>query len=295
MFFLIQKKREFAILAILFFLLIPFKPTYYNTLAPKNIVKVIQVIRHKSSFFSIYQLPVGSYLTETDVNQITKIIQKQKKSVYIYPYDSYILNIVGKTYNSFTLGTYLSSNSLIEQETIRGLQASPPSIVIIAVDNKGAIALDNIPNFTRNPLIAKWLIKSYSLLQTDPKYIVLRVDPYKKQIKINRCQGYQLTIKLSQGESLLQKIVDIFKQPLYYMGATRLPYAPWSDTYLIFPNIASENGLKNLFTIEKNINCSNYYKQNSQDIVINRIDPIFRRNQTFVFNKKEFIKKSIDL
>jgi hypothetical protein len=252
------------------------------------------VIKQRPSFFSIYQLPPSSYLTEADVDQITQIIQRQKKSIYIYPYDSYILNISDTTYNSFALGSYTYSNSLVEEETIRGLQANPPAMVILAVDNIGAIALDDIPNFTRNPLIAKWLIKNYSLAHAYPKYIVLRYDPHKRPQIINSCQAYQLTIALNAKESFIQKIMNVIKPPLYYLGPTRLPYAPWSDTYLIFSNINSETTLKNLFSVSKNTYCINIQAQNNQ-LIITRVDSFTRKKENIVFTKKEYLKAFIDL
>jgi len=296
MFFLIQKKRQFILFAIIFYLLVPFKPTFYNTFAPKNIMKVLQVIKEKPAFFTLYQLPQSSFLTENDVKNITKILVKQKESVYIYPYDSYILNIENRTYNSFALGSYLYSNSLVEKEMVERLQMSPPALVILGIDSKGSLALDDIPNFTRNPLIAKWLLQNYTILQSYPKYILLQYQPHKKNGTFSdSCDGYQLTIDLSQKESIEQKIIDFIKPPLYYLGSIRLPYSPFSHSYLIFPDITNQSELQILFNNQKNTNCKNIFLNDNQSLVITRMSPFRKKEQKVIFSSHDFSREAIRL
>src|SRR5260221_62434 len=286
-FFLSQKVRGFIVLAFIFYILVPFKPIFYNTFAPKNIVKVFQVIVKKSNFFTIYSLPQNYYFTQNEVNDITRIIRENKDKVYIYPYDSYILNIENSTFNSFALGLYTYSNALVEENTVKGFTSHPPSFIILMLDTKGALNLDDMPNFTRNPLFAMWMIKNYTVKENHVKYLLLTYAPNKKgTISSTSCEAHILTINLKKKESIFQDMIDSIKPPLYYLGNIRLPYTPSSKNYLIFPAVYSVSGILSLFNLTDN---NNSLTQNlKKDLQIIRVSPFLGRKEVKIFHKNEF-------
>ncbi len=286
-FFLSKKLRGLLAVACIFYLLVPFKPTFYNTFAPKNILKVIQVIKTNPSFFSLYKLPQNYYYSEREIKNIARIVSEHKNTVYIYPYDSYVLNIEHSTFNSFALGIYTYSGSPVEENMVKGFEAHPPALIILGVDTKGALNLDDIPNFTRNPLVAKWMIKNYAVSQQTPKYLVLSYNP-KKTIPKNSCQVYSLSVNLNRKENTLQKIVDTVKPPLYLLDNTRLPYSPWAKNYLVFQGVYSASAISALF---ENASVSLLKAEPLTDKVelkITRVSPFLRRREIKIFHKNEF-------
>lgn len=293
--FVLSKDNRWLILvAFAFYVLVPSKPTFYNTLAPKNIFKVINVIKEKPSFYNLFSLP-DNYYSEQEVKDIAKIVEKNKNHVYVYPYDSFILNIEGSTYNSFALGIYTYSNSPVEENTLIKLKENPPRVIILEVDTKGALNLDDIPNFTRNPLLARWIIKNYAVNKKTPKYLVLSYSPNKKVGLGNQCLVYELTINLAKKESIVEKIINIIKPPVYYLGSIRLPYSPSTKNYLIFENIFTSSGAASLFSNVslESINANIVGKDGSLNVT--RVSAFLSKKETKVFNKNEFFLKCVNL
>jgi hypothetical protein len=291
--FVISKEnRGLIAVAFVFYLLVPNKPTFYNTFAPKNILQVIYTIRGKPSFFDVYILP-QNYYTENEVKDITKIIRENKDKVYIYPYDSYMLNIEGTTYNSFALGTYTYSNSLVEENTVKGLKLSPPALIILGVDTKGVLNLDDIPNFTRNPLIAKWMIENYTVSKIKSKYLVLSYTLNKKTIINQQCQAYQLSVDLAGKENFLEKLVDVVKPPVYYLGKIRLPYSPSTKSYLIFNDLFSSSGVASLFGNQEPAPAKISIENSDGNLEITRVSAFLDKKEAKIFSKNEFTLKCV--
>lgn len=288
-FFLSLKFRVLMHIGIIFYVLIPYKPELYNKLAPKNIIKVFQVIKEKPSFISVYKLPQNYYLSKSEINDITKIVKENKDKVYIYPYDSFILNSEHSTYNSFALGTYTYSNSLVEANTVRGFNEQPPSIIILQIDTKGALNLDDIFNFTRNPLLAEWIVKNYTIKNAYPKYVILTYNPVKKVTKKSKsCKMFRLTVDLTKKESILQRTMNIVKPPLFYLGNQRLPYSPYSKSYLLFQDIQNARGLLFLFNNTKSTNPQYTFTNEKGQLIVTRVSPFLRKKGNKIFNKNEF-------
>jgi hypothetical protein len=283
-FFAAYKDRKILILAIIMYMFVPYKPTFYNTLSPKNIMKVFQVIKQKPSFFTVYTLGNNYYYSEREVMEIVNTIKPYKNSVYVYPYDSYFLNIYGDTFNSFSLGIYGYSRSLVEINTVNKFQKDPPKVIVLEVDTKGALNLDDIPNFTRNPLLAKWMMDHYTVKEIHPKYLILSFDP-KKMHSGNSCKGYKIVVDLYKKESPLQKVLDLLKPPLFYYGKIRLPYTPGTNDYFVFQNTTTVAGVTKLFENVNTSDCPIYAKDT---LTISRLRPFTKHSQQIIFGKGEF-------
>lgn len=280
------KARILFPLAFIFYILVPYKPTFYNTLAPKNILTVLEIIHQKPDFFSIYTLPDNYYFSENDLKKITQFADSQKNNVFIYPYDSYILNSVNTTYNSYALGIYVYSDSAVETNTVHDFSENPPPYIILMIDTKGALNLDDIPNFTRNPQLALWMIKNYSVLENDKKYLILSYSP-KKKTSTNSCQVIQFTANVTKKESVFQKGEDLIKPATYYLGAERLPYFPSVKNYLLFQNIYNSSDVQNLFKPNKK-GYSKLPVQYTKGLIITRIDPFTGKKQAKYFSNNEY-------
>lgn len=285
-----KKSSVMLILGLLLFVLIPFKPNFYNNLAPKNILKVVSVVRNKPDFFNIYKLPQDYYYSEKEILEITKIVKNNKDKVYVYPYDSYILNIENTTFNSFGLGLYSYTNSFVEKRTVENFEKNPPSIIIFGIDTKGALNLDDIPNLGRNPMLAKWILGNYKVIQKTHKYLVLSYDKNKQKITSNDCNILTLLINITAKESLMQKLINVIKPPVYYLKNVRLPYSPWTKDYLLFENINDANGVAMLFN--DSLNKKNMkYMSNVKEIHLVRVSPFFHKRETKIFNINEYSLK----
>lgn len=288
-FFYYKKSNVMLILGLLLFVLIPFKANFYNNLAPKNILKVVSVIGDKPDFFSIYKLPQDYYYSNKEIKEIEKIVKVNE--VFIYPYDSFILNIENKTFNSYGVGLYSYTNSFVEKRTVENFKNNPPEIIIFGIDTKGALNLDDIPNLGRNPIIARWILDNYRIVKKTPKYLVLSYDKNKQKKTNSNCNVLTLTINPLAKESVLQKIVNIIKPPIYYLGNVRLPYSPWTKDYLLFENIYDANEVAKLFEDSINKQTNIERKTNTNEIHITRISPFLHKREVKTFNKGEFTLK----
>jgi len=220
----------FYIIGIIFFSLIPFHQNSYTYLSLENLKTLWNVIREKPDFFSLYKLPANYFLSQKDFQKLSVLIHENNENVLVYPYDSYILNIYGTTYNTFPLQFYGYSHSAVEQKAVELLDKNPPKYILLGIDGKGALQIDNMPNFTRNPLFAKWMLTHYQIIDRGKTYSILQ---YSQHIKRNpSCIGYNLHLHITR-ENFLDALV---KPSLYYLNKTiKLPYRSKITEYFI-PN-----------------------------------------------------------
>ncbi len=273
LYFVARNKKGLIMLGILLYMLIPYKPVYYNTLAPKNIINLLHIIQTKPSFFSLYKMPPGYYYSEQDFKTFSYLTSANRNNIWIYPYDNYIANIQNSTYNSFALQLYDYSNSSIEQQTVTRLGQNPPGYIIFGIDTKGALNLDDIPNLTRNPLVFAWILKNYSVMQTKPHYLILKYNPEKKTAVDNTsCNLYKLVVDLTPVNPF-EKIFSSFVKPSIYLTGDhklRLPYTSSANSYSIFTGYRDSKKLQQLF--ENSINWNNT-KETNQQVGINKQNP----------------------
>lgn len=286
-FFFGHKIRWLLVIGFFLYILVPFKPNFSNTLAPSNLVKVVQAITEKPSFFEIYKLDEHYYYSEKEIKYLATFVKDTKDAVYVYPYDSYILNIVGKTYNSYALGTYTYSNSLVEKKTYEGLIKNPPKKIILGIDTKGTLNLDDVANFTRNPQIATWIVSHYNIQIKTEKYLILDYDPNKNKTLKNKCIGYELVIDLAKKDDLSERLIALLKPPVYYLANQRLPYTRSNDQYLVFSPLTTATDLTRLIKGDS-INKMPSYFTNNYGIVITRISPFLGRKNDKSYTKDEF-------
>lgn len=291
-FFLALKSRWIILLGIALYVLVPYKPSFYNILGPNNVKEVFRILKEKPSFFEIYSFSPNYYFSEKELKKIRQIVNNEKKAVYLYPYDSFILNTLNRTYNAFALGMYTYSNSPVELRTLEGLKADTPRLIVLSVDTKGAVNLDDIPNFTRNPLIAEWMIKNYSVKQTTQKYIVLTYSPEKNNKQKNKlCQAYWVDVDLTKKENFLEKTFSLIKPPLYYWGNIRLPFSPDKHSYLLFNDVYSKQGVTTLFTQDKKE--GEPFLRQDQPLEITRVSPFLRKKTKQIYSKNEYNSKCL--
>jgi hypothetical protein len=219
------------------------------------------------TFFDIYRLPEDYYLTKKDFDYFNSLISNNKQNVMIFPYENYILNIYGTTYNTLPLQWYDYSNSLVEEKAVERLRKSPPRYIILGIDKKGVVALDNIPNFSRNPLVAKWMLENYSVYANKEKYLILKFDPERKSHPSNySCNIYDLKTADIMKPNLLEKT---FKPSTFYIdtdSGLRLPNMANTSEILLIEKFDNPDNLQHLF--ERKINFKNYsLKQNRIKII----------------------------
>ncbi|MBI2031151.1 MAG: hypothetical protein HYT08_00910 [Candidatus Levybacteria bacterium] len=249
----------------LLFLLVVFTFLFSNTsLFPLSSAKNIEnykLINKNISFFQIYKLLDNYYLTEDDFDYFSKLINNNPGNVMIYPYDTYILNINNQTFNTLPLQFYAYSNSRVEKDAVNKLAQAPPRFIILSIDTKTAVNLDDIPNFSRNPLIIKWIINNYYVYDDRGNHLVLRFNPDKKNkaAHIPDCSVYEIDTREIMKSNILE---NIFKTSAYYLEQKnkkniRLPYTSNTPNVLIFENFDNLKEIRNI--IEDNINFEKYY------------------------------------
>jgi hypothetical protein len=193
-----------------------------------NVSLLLEVFSSKNDFFGTYKFSENYYLGIKDVKNISELARNNKNNVLIYPYENYLLNIGGSTYNSLPLQFYGYSGSLVEDEAIKKLSVNPPKFIILGIDLNGVISLDDIPNFSRNPITAKWMFENYSVLENRKKYIVLELNPEKKRLanKDTRCELFQVDFKDFIKQNLFE---SIFKPATFYLHGKRSIRVPYSN------------------------------------------------------------------
>ncbi|HEX8965063.1 MAG TPA: glycosyltransferase [Patescibacteria group bacterium] len=263
---LAKKKNMIAILFIaVLFPLSPFTQNYFSSFSLRNIKNVFITIQQKPSFFRVYSL-FDKMFTKEDLNYFKKIIAQNPGKVMVYPYDNYLLNIYNQTYNSFALQFYAYSNSSVEQKSVQMLANNPPTYIILEIDSHGALALDDISNFTRNPLIAKWMFAHYFVEKSTKHYLVLKYQIKQKSTHLAKsCYFYTINISIP-------KTISFIKQPLYKYPKenSRLPIKSGINSYLIIPNSTDVTTLAAIFL--QNTDYTNTYTY-GENIHLAKINP----------------------
>ncbi|MDE2590285.1 MAG: hypothetical protein KGL95_11565, partial [Patescibacteria group bacterium] len=235
-----------ALLFILLFMLIPFRDNIYAYISAKNISEIVHVIKNKqqTAFLNIYSFPKEYKIYP----QLFEFIAANKGKILVYPYDSVLLNIEHTTYNTYAFQLYGYSNSVVEMRTVSQLRANPPKYIILEVDGKSTLALDGIPNFTRNPLVFMWMMEHYSATEEIGQYVILQYNANKKNQYTNasnECRVWAIV-----GDFRYNNISDLIKPSQFYFvfrGALRLPVKPGVNTYMVIPESNNIDALAQLF------------------------------------------------
>lgn len=234
-------KKKFLAFAVAFILLpfLPFNSSYYQYVSQKNIQAVIELVKNPPQFLSLYRLPDNYSFTEKEILELKPYLQQPEKT-YIYPYDSYMLNAFQNTYNSFPLQSYAYSNSPTEEKAVIMLTQRKPKYIILGIDGKTSLALDEIPNFIRNPLIGKWIIQNYQVEKQTSRFLLLRYSKGQAEKNLPDCKEYVLTFNPGLSQTLIDRVVEkLVKSSTYYISNTktgntfRLPYKDTLTTYPI--------------------------------------------------------------
>jgi glycosyltransferase involved in cell wall biosynthesis len=249
------KKAVYILLFILLFTSIPFRDNEYAYLSGKNIKAIVSIIRNgqKTTFAETYTFPKEYDLAPAVRAPLLDFIATNKGEVLVYPYDTFLLNSQNTTFNTYALQLYDYSNSSVEQKTIKELSKKFPKYIILQLDGSSTFALDGIPNFTRNPLFTKWLIKNYSVFKKVENVLILTYTPNKPvaQESTSLCAGFVI-----QGDFTDTSIVNKIKPSQYYFvykGAFRLPVKPGRNIYTIIARSSSAEAVSNLFNSHNNL------------------------------------------
>lgn len=270
-FFILREKVTtiFIILFLCFYLIIPLKNSYINTISLQNLTTSFSHLTQDKPFFSLYRLPHNYYFTQNDFIIFESYITKNPENVMIYPYDSYLLNIYGTTYNTVALQFYQYSNSVVEAKTVEELRLSPPKFIILGIDDKGAIRLDNIPNFSRNPILAKWMLQHYSVEKITENYLILRFDQKKEKKQSNsKCSIYDIDTSKIMHTNPYERLT---KSPTFYLKedtGIRLPYMPNTKEIFIIEQFNDAATLQQLF--ESTITFEKYREEKKQMKIIKK-------------------------
>jgi len=218
------------------FLFTPYAPLTKN-ITKSNFETAIEVFENPD-FFENHILPSDYYYSRKDLAEMSKLINANKNQVMIFPYDNFILNINNSTFNTYPEQFNVYTNSSVELEAEKRLEKAPPKYIIFGPDNIGASAIDSIPNFTRNPIIAKWIISNYKVEKAAKTYLVLSYDPNKApSSNLNKCTLFNLELDIP-GSTLTDKFVELIKPSIYTLTldekTLRLPLKILKDSYLIF-------------------------------------------------------------
>jgi len=248
LYYIAGKNSKLLLLGLFLFVVIPYKPVF--TLSVGDIKLALNPIKTKPSFLSVYDVNGKYSLNNKDIAYLTNFISYHRDNVFVFPYDSYLLDISGTTYNSFPL-QYYSSSVDMEINSQKIMQRSPPGYIILGIDGKSVLDLDQTPNLTRNPVIFKWILNNYSADIVSDDYLILKFNSKSKQVSRPRdCSLYGLTFK-SSGKfyNLADTLTQLIKRDIFYLdynnNIIRLPEFKIGMEYLIF------DGYKNSLEISK--------------------------------------------
>ena len=260
---------------MLLFIFIPFKQSIYPYISAINLKSSIVHLTQKTQFFSVYSFPNNYYYTKKDFQFFASLIHDNPQNVMVYPTDTYIPTIYGQTYNSLPVLFHNASDSEVEKLAVDKLSKSPPKYIILGIDTISAVYLDDIPNFSRNPFLAKWIINNYSIEQDRGKYLLLRYNPHKKtgsNSTLTNCNIYSIEVENTMKSNIYERII---KPSTYYLknasesglpNSLRLPYTGHNESILIFENYKSPDKMKSLFT--NRIDFNTYHLEDKKDLTI---------------------------
>jgi len=287
---LFKKNRDLStVLLIGFIVALLFVNSEFSfpNFSSSNFSKFIDTLNLKKPFSAFYK--TTNYYSK-DNNYLEKLITENKNNVMTYPYDNYLLAINGVTYNNTSLQYYQYSGSLVEKESVRELSKNPPKFIILGIDKHTAIDLDEIPNFTRNPVFSSWVIKNYSVHSLRGQYLVLeyvsKTENSKILSKTKKCSIYRLTISRP-----LFSIPDKFKPSLIYLldkknnSLIRLPYVPGNSDYLIFEDYSNIKSMEALFLSGMDFKSGYLNKEKLSQLEITKKSPFLRRRTIYPLDK----------
>ncbi len=230
------KEKVLFILLPLLFLFTPYTPLSQNIMK-SNIERAFSLFENPD-FFENYALITNNNYSREDLNKMSEVINANKDQVMIFPYDNFILNINNSTFNTYPEQFNVYTNSSVELEAKVRLEKDPPKYIILGADNIGVAALDSIPNFTRNPIIAKWIISNYKVEKVEKTYLFLKYDPKKiPSVNSKKCTLLNLELDI-KDKSLTDRLIEFIKPSIYTLNldetSLRLPFKKPADNYLIF-------------------------------------------------------------
>lgn len=287
---LFKKKKDFSIVLFIGFIVaVIFVNSAFSfpNFSFLNFSKFIDTSNSKEPFSSFYK--TTNYYSK-DNSYLKKLITENKNNVMTYPYDNYLLAINGVTYDNASLQYYQYSGSLVEKESVEQLSKNPPKFIILGIDKHTAIDLDEIPNFTRNPVFSSWVIKNYSVHSLRGQYLVLEYVSKKENGKIlnktKKCSIYRLTISRP-----LFSISDKFKPSLIYLldkksnSRIRLPYVPGNSEYLIFEDYSNIKSMEALFLSGMDFKSGYLNKEKLSQLEITKKSPFLRKKTIYPLDK----------
>lgn len=281
LYFVVPKKPMFISIGIILFTILPYKPNYYDYLSFTNIKEVFSVIKYKPAFFSLYTMPQDNVYTEKEINFLLTFINSHRGEVYVYPYDSYLLNTQRTTFNAFPLQFYDYSQDSVEQKAVNKFRQHAPKYIIWEIDTKGVVALDGIPNVTRNPIFTQWVLQNYTVEKQSTNFLLLIYSPnVSLTTQSHQCSVYSLIIK--PNRSLIDVLYSLFKPPFYFLEtpAIRLPFRTEVSNYFIIEQYESSENFAKIF---QTINFSSFYnnQEKIKQIQLYKINPFNKRKTTY--------------
>ena len=270
-FFTIRRKGLNVVITtvfILLYLLIPYHGNLYSNISIKDIKTALTSLYTAHDFFSIYKFSDKYYYTDKDFKYFSSLISQNPSSVMVYPTDTYLLTIYGQTFNTLPVLFHNASASSLEKKSVDRLSQSPPRYIILGIDTKSAVMLDDIPNFSRNPYFTKWILKHYVVHKKTDTYLILRYDPNKKTKTLDRntCSLYEVNVSGILHSNITE---HFFKPSTFYLineknknlpPSFRLPYTGNDTTILIMDGFDDPKKVATKF----NITFSGYVKEKEE-------------------------------
>jgi hypothetical protein len=290
LYFIARKNSKLLLLGLLLFTIIPYKSVF--SLSVGDIRLALDTVRIKPSFLSVYEVNGKYSLNNKDIEYLTNFTSHNKDKVFVFPYDSYLLNITGSTYNSFPL-QYYSSSVDMEITSQKLMQKNPPEYIVLGIDGKSVLDLDQTPNLTRNPVIFKWILNNYLEDKVSDDYLILKLNNKPKTIPQSKnCSLYGLTFK-SSGKyyNLTDTFTQLIKRDIFYLdynnNIIRLPELKTDTEYLVFDGYKNSLEISGLFS--EKIDFSSGYAKNldKQNITVIKYSLLDLKKKTIKLSGQE--------
>lgn len=285
LYFVLSKeiKLFFIIVFMFFYILIPLRESFYNNFSLNDFRSAISLIKSNKAFFDIYKFPNNSYYDKDVIDYIDQNVKIKNNNVLIYPYDNFILNIYSSTFNTLPLQFYAYSNSIVEKSAVEKFEKNPPKFIVLGVDFKSAHMLDDIPNFSRNSLVAEWMLNNYIVKNIQYNFIILEYSNKRSKIHVQKqfCDVYDINLK---GLNSSDSFISLIKPPVYFLYTNpifRLPFTKDKNKIIIVNNFTNPYLLADLFN-------RNYNFKKPTKIMK---DIVFFKQSPFITNFEKFDKK----
>jgi len=229
------KEKLILVIALI---LIPFTPHQIpiQNVAKSNFKTALSILKNPE-FFENFSLDKDYFYSQKEIEDMSRFIKKHPGKIMIFPYDNYLLNIAGETFNTYPEQFNVYTNSSVEKEAVKRLEKEPPKYIIFGPDDIGALRIDGMPNFTRNPLIAKWIIENYAVSETKRNYLILEYKKNKTKTVGNVCNLFNIKTEIKDSNTI-HILATFLKPPIYTMtineNTFRIPFKRNIDQYLIF-------------------------------------------------------------